>query len=399
MKREDARPQPPERGTWLDRNDPWRAFFPLGVILTWAGVLHWLLFALGSTDDYRAGFHATVQIQGFLTSIAVGFLYTFVPRRTGTPPPSAVEMMAGAGAPIALTFAAWQERWALAQALWAAGIVVVAAFVVRRLRSPGGARGLPKVFGWVPLALFSGIAGAALVAVAAMIDPFEEPAFRQLGRGLLLQGMFSALIIGVGGTMLPQLTRGEPARPGAPGSPAGPFLRAACALLFLASFPVEVYVGTRSGFALRAAVAGGVVLAAARLWRRPTAPGLHRWLIWISAWLLPLGFAAVAAAPALRTAVLHVVFIGSFASMTLSVSLHVALSHGGQSARLARSPWQVWAMALLLLAALASRLLVGMDPEHLTWWLGAAATSFLLATLAWASLVVPAIRASGARGA
>jgi uncharacterized protein involved in response to NO len=391
------RPQPSPRGALLDARDPWRIFFPLGVILAWAGVLHWLLFALGAIDDYRIAFHATVQIQGFLTSIAVGFLYTFVPRRTGTAAPSAAEMVAGATAPIALTFAAWQERWALAEGFWAAGLAIVAAFVVRRLRSPGGAPGVPSVFVWVPVALFAGIAGAALVGVAAVLDPFGEPAYRQLGRGLLLQGFVSALVVGVGGTMLPQLTRGEPARLVA-GRLGGPFAQLAAALLFLASFPLEIFVDTRLGFALRAAVVAAVVVPVARLWRLPTAPGLHRRLIWIAAWLLPAGYAAVVAAPALRTAFLHVALIGSFGLMTLSVSLHVALSHGGRSERLARWTWQVWAMGLLVLAALAFRVLVGLDADHRMWWLGAAAASFLLATIAWASLVLPAIRWAGARG-
>lgn len=397
--RVDPRLQSPEVASWLDARDPWRAFFPLGVLLAWAGVFHWLLFALGAIDDFRVAFHATVQIQGFLTAIAVGFLYTFVPRRTGTEPPSSLEMVAGAAAPVALSLAAWQERPALAQALWTIGMAVVATFVVRRVRSPGGARGLPGVFVWVPWALGSGIAGAALLATAAVLDPSGEPTWWKLGRGLLLQGFVSCLVIGVGGTMLPQLTRGEPPRRGA-GSRRDALAQTAAAVAFLASFPVEVHVGTRSGFALRAAVAAGVVVSSARLWRRPSAPGLHRRLIWIAAWLLPLGYAAVAAVPTLRTAVLHVVFIGSFALITLCVSLHVSLSHGGRSSLLAGWTWQVLAMALLLLAALVFRLLVGVDPEHLTWWLGSAASSFLLATLAWASLAVPAIRSRpGAFGA
>lgn len=390
-------PQPPTRAPWLDAKDPWRIFFPVGVLLAWAGVLHWLLFAVGLIDDFRVAFHATVQIQGFLTSVAVGFLYTFVPRRTGTASPSGVEMIAGVAAPIALTFAAWQERWALAEVLWAAGVAVVGAFVVRRLRSPGGPRRVPAVFVWVPLALVSGVVGAALVAIAAVLDPFENPAYGRIGRGLLLQGFVSALVVGVGGTMLPQLTRGEPPRLAVASPRRAFFVQGAAALLFLASFALETFAGTRAGFALRAAVVAGVVLPVARIWRLPTAPGLHRRFIWIAAWLLPAGYTAVAMAPGLRASVLHVVLIGSFALMTLSVSLHVALSHGGQPERLAQWRWQVLAMGLLVLAALVFRLLVAVDAEHVTWWLGSAASSFLLATVAWASLVLPAIRAAGAR--
>ncbi len=375
--------------------DPWRAFFPLGVLLAWAGVLEWLLYATGVTAEYRATFHATAQIQGFVTCMAVGFLYTFVPRRTGSAGPNGLQLAAAAAAPVAATVAAWEQRLALAQALWGAGVLVVAAFVFRRVLGPGGARRVPGVFVWVPAGLVAAAAGAALVGVAAILGPQEEPELWRLGRGLLLQGFATALVVGVGGTMIPTLTRG----PGAGEPPAGVLSgrapQAVAAALFLASFPLEVYGAPRAGFALRAAVTGAVLVSAARLWRPPSVPGLHRRLIWISAWLLPAGYAFAAAAPALRSAALHVVFIGTFALMALSVSLHVALSHGGSPDALARSPWQVRAMGLLLLAALTFRILVGVDAAHPGPWLGGASAAFLLATAAWASLVLAAVRSAG----
>jgi uncharacterized protein involved in response to NO len=377
------------------QRDPWRVFFPVGVLLGWAGVLHWLLYAVGATDRYDAVFHATAQIQGFITCVALGFLYTFVPRRTETAPPSSLDLAAGLAAPVATTIAAWRGHWVLAQVLWAGGVATVAVFVLRRVLTPGAARRVPGVFVWVPVALLAGVAGAALVAIAAALGPRDEPELWRLGRGWLLQGFVTALVVGVGGTMLPTLTRGE-SGPNVTGKVrAGRFGQAAAATLFLGSFPVEVTIDPRLGLALRALVAGGVLVAAARLWRLPSAPGLHRRLIWIAAWLLPLGYVAAAIDPARRSAALHVVFIGSFALMALSVSLHVALSHGGHPERLARRPWQGWALGLFLLAAVVFRYLVGADPAHLKPWLALAAGSFLLATIAWGSLVLPAIRSAG----
>jgi uncharacterized protein involved in response to NO len=387
---EPVRSQRPALAAWLDVSNPWRIFFPMGVFLAWAGVLHWLLFALGMSDAYRAVFHATVQVEAFMTSIAVGFLFTFVPRRTGTAGPSRAELVIGAAAPLAVTLAAWLEHWAIAQAVWVCGAATVVIFVVRRLRL--GADRVPGVFLWVPVALLSGIAGAVLVIVAAILDPREAPEIWQVGRGLLFQGFMSALIVGVGGTMIPTLIRGAPPPVATLAPRRERIVQTSAALLFLASFPVEVYIAPRPGFALRALVAGGVLIRAARLWRRPTAPGLHRWFIWMSAWLLPAGYVIAAAQPALRSAALHVVFIGSFALMALSVSLHVALSHGGHPERLIGRPWQTWSMGLLLLAAAFFRVMAGADAAHVKDWLGPAAGSFLLGTVAWASLVIPAIR-------
>jgi uncharacterized protein involved in response to NO len=372
------------------RRDPWRAFFPLGVVLGCAGVLHWLAYAARVTERYDGVFHATAQIQGFLTSIALGFLFTFVPRRTETPPPSIPVLAAGAAAPVAATALAWEGHVAIAQAVWAACIAGAAAFVARRALGPGAARRLPPVFVWVPVALAAGIGGAIVAGIAAALGPREEPELWRLGRGWLLQGFVTALVVGVGGTMLPVLTRAEPPRAG-PGDGAGRLAQLAAAAVFLASFPVEVYGAPRLGLALRGLVAGGVLAGTARLWRPPSVPGLHRRLMWIAAWLLPAGFLAAAVDPEQRTAALHLTFIGCFALLALAVALHVALSHGGQPERLAGRPWQVWCAGVLLLAASVFRLLAGLDAAHLRPWLGLASACFLLATLAWAWLAGPAI--------
>jgi uncharacterized protein involved in response to NO len=250
---------------------------------------------------------------------------------------------------------------------------------------------VPAVFLWVVAALLAGIAGAVLVATAAILGPQDQPEVWQLGRGLLFQGFVSALVVGVGGTLLPTLLRGEPVPAPASVPPGELATQAVAVLLFLASFPLEVLVSPRLGFALRAAITGGVLGRAAQLWRTPSAPGLHRRFIWLSAWLLPIGYALAAAVPAARVAALHVVFIGCFALMALSVSLHVALSHGGNPERLARWPWQTWSMGTLLIASTVFRFMAGVDASHVTAWLGPAAASFLLATVAWGSLVARAI--------
>ena len=52
--------------------EPYRVFFPLGLVLAWAGVLHWLLHGLGLLSDYRPVFHSITQIQGFLICFALG---------------------------------------------------------------------------------------------------------------------------------------------------------------------------------------------------------------------------------------------------------------------------------------------------------------------------------------
>src|SRR5215472_4982300 len=68
--------------------DPYRLFFPLGIVLGAMGVSIWPLYYYGFTEGYSGRAHAFVQTDGFLYAFIAGFLLTAVPRFTGTEPPS-----------------------------------------------------------------------------------------------------------------------------------------------------------------------------------------------------------------------------------------------------------------------------------------------------------------------
>lgn len=365
------------------RREPYQVLFPLGVLLAWAGVLHWLLLAIGVIEEYRSIFHAFAQIEGFMTCFAVGFLFTLIPRRTATAPPAAWQMLIALAAPVAITISAWFEEWALSQVPWLLLMAVLIQFAVSRFRAPGAALRIPNSFVWVVLALVMGVCGSILAGVGAALGEHLSW-LHDIGRALVLQGMFTGLVLGVGGMLLPVITRGAPPHAGTPSSVPAKAAHLVAGIAFIGTFFIEVLVAARIGFALRAAIALLVLLASAEIWRPPSVPGLHRRLIWLAAWLLPAGYACVAAFPEHPKAWLHVVFIGCFALLALCISIHVVLSHGGAPRPLDRRPWPAALMGALILSALALRVLVNLDPAHVYRWLGAAAATFLAATLVWA---------------
>jgi hypothetical protein len=271
------------------------------------------------------------------------------------------------------------EKWALAQVGWLVLLGMLVVFAVRRVKARKGP--IPGRFVWVLVAVLCGAGGAVLAGVAAAAD---DMVLHDVGRALVLQGVFSALVFGIGGVVLPPFTHGAPA-------PEHERVRAQIvpALLLVGSFFFEPQ-SIRVAFLVRAAIAAALLLP--RLWRPPTLPGLHRWMLWISAWALPLGNLAVAAFPEYRRIGLHVVFIGCFALMALAISLHVALAHGGQVRRLSESPVALRAMGALLAVALVLRLLVDLAPAEVRLWIGAAAGAFLTATICWLLLVAPSLR-------
>ena len=142
-----ARAEPAQNGlsgapAW--RREPYRLLFPLGAASAWAGVLHWLLVAAGILTGHRSIFHSIVQIQGFMTAFAVGFLFTAIPRRTETSAPASWEMVVALSAPVALTVAAWNEIWWLSQILWIGLATVLVRFALCRIRASTARRRPPN---------------------------------------------------------------------------------------------------------------------------------------------------------------------------------------------------------------------------------------------------------------
>jgi uncharacterized protein involved in response to NO len=385
------------------RREPYAVFFPLGIVLSWAGVGRWLHLAFtGRYEDYLAVyiFHGMTQIQGFLLCFAIGFLFTMIPRRSGTAPPSVFEMALGIAAPVFTVAAAWAQSWALSQAGWLVACALLLVFGVRRFASSQARRRPPTSFVWIPAALVMGIAGSFMTGARGVLGP-DWMWLHNLGQMLVLQGVFPALVLGVGGLALPLMTRGE-APPDASMerrdlvAVAG---HVAAAVLLVTSFVIQLLWSLPAGCALRAAVLAAALAIGPALWKRPSVPGWNRRLVWISAWMLPAGFAIAAAFPAYYQAGIHVSFIGGLATLTLAVSTHVILGHGDRTDLVNGRPWQTGAIALAMVAAMLCRAAMVLDVGHRNAWMATAAFFFLAATAFWMLLLLPVLaqRRNGAR--
>jgi hypothetical protein len=195
--------------------------------------------------------------------------------------------------------------------------------------------------------------------------------------------MFTGLVLGTGGLLVPAITRGVDPTSAPQRLPAGVHL--ALGLVYAASFWADALLSLQVGFGVRFLVVL-VVLLAIRAYLRPTIPGFHRRLVFLAVWMLPLDL-IVALAPEYRRAGLHVVFIGCFALLVFAVSTHVVLSHGARPEQLHGRPWQLVAAAALLALALCARVLVDVDPARTATWIAIAGASFLCGTIFWAALV------------
>jgi uncharacterized protein involved in response to NO len=368
------------------REHPYRLLFPCGIVLLWAGIAHWLLLGLGWLTRYESVFHSIAQIQGFLTAFAAGFLLTAIPRRTGTAPPGVGTLLAACLGPVATTATAWFHLWAVSQVCWLVSIATLAAFVLRRFAGPG--RRPPASFVLVPASLATGAAGSVLIGLygAGVTTDFR---WHDFGRGLLLQGMFLGLILGVGGLALPLMTRKESTPDADPRQPATLLAHVVGWAFLVATFAIESFGDLRLGYAPRAGFVAVALVLTTGIHRPPSVRGLHRWYMWFAVWLLGIGYAVAAIWPEYRQVGLHTVFLGGFGWLTLAIGMHVPLAHGGAGDRLDRPAPAVVGLGVSVLLSLGARIAAELQPEFRFGWLGWSAGLLLCASWFWCFRVLP----------
>lgn len=370
------------------RSEPYRLFFPLGVLFAWIGVGHWLTYAIGVTTTYSCRFHGLVQMQAFMMAFAIGFLLTALPRRTQSPLVGRLEMAALAAALIVTVGAAIIDSWILAEIAYAAMFVLLIQFALRRFFTGKAGRRPPAAFVLLPIAALQGLAGATLIAAAEANAVL--PSSGHLGVLLVEQGVFLCLAIGVGSLVLP-LMSGAPPPPdlgSAPRETWKALAYAAAGIAIFASLLLEQLGFERSGPLFRAmVVAIGLGFGGGAL-RLPGKPGAHRKLVWLSVWLMPVGLIASAIWPDYRVPAMHILYIGGFSLLVFGVGSHVAMSHLGMEQLALSRPRAVIILGAAFLIALCARLAADASQTyflHLGW----AAAVWIVGTAVWLAFFGP----------
>ena len=330
-----------------------RVLFPLGTVLAWLGVLPWLFFALGlrrayepfyGALAYRSFFHPLAELEGFLTCFAVGLLFTLL-----KPAPAFWQVAIAVAAPIVSAVLGATGRWEVGLAAEVLLLAVALEFAARRVR-------ISTASVWIAFGLLMGAGGAVLAQFAG-----DSIVRYELGRDLVMQGLFTGLAIGIG-----RMFRGDDSR----GWP----LHAALGVAFVASFLVGARYGQHLGFALRALVCIAVARPLRPAWE--FGPGnLRPGLAHLALWILPLGNAWVAIALSVRRAGLHMIFLGCFAALLLAAFTHA------RGARLLLA-----GTAALFALAMLARAMVELDPTSFHLWMGISSASFLCAAAACSAL-------------
>lgn len=392
--------------TWRGlRNEPFRLLFPLGAVFGCLGAGHWLWYALGWRSSYSGFYHASVQMGAYLLCFVVGFLLTALPRFAAAPIASTQELIVILALLTTQIAALWGSQWILAEACFAGLLVTLAIFAGRRFAGRRSTAGPPTEFVWIPAAILFGCVGAVLLLLGQA--GLVSSAWLALGRPLIQQGFLLAIVLGVGGFMIPRLM-GRPVLlvtpPGASQEDTRRVRRhrirvhTAAALILAVSFGLEGWGAVRPAYLLRAATVTAVFWWVGRIHRPPEVPDCYvRWL-WRSVWLVIGGYWAAGAWPAYRVAMLHLVFLGGFSLMAFMVGTMVVLSHTGAGRKVREPLWIFHLVGWGISAAVAARLAADLLPAHYFQLLGAAASCWLLVGLSWVAFILPRVLRSPVAG-
>ena len=332
--------------------EPYRMFFPLGVMAGIWGVMMWPMLYAGWIHFYPGEAHTRMMIEGFMGAFVLGFLGTAFPRLTGNRSWFGGE------------FLALLVLWSLTLASHATGHVPAgdAAFsgmlALLLLGMAGrwisGNRDTPPP-GFI--LMFAGIVGAA-VAAWALSRPGLTLAQTQWAKLWLYQGFALLPLMGIGPYLLPRFfgMNSSHSFDDSPNPQAGwwkkAFASAIAGLLVITSFALEVAGKPLAGYLLRAGVILVWFALETPLLRRvklSTTPGTAaRWALGG----LIAGCVCAACWPHARVGSLHLFFASGFALVTLAVGTRVILGHAGRHDLLGgKIVWLRWVIGLLVLAA------------------------------------------------
>lgn len=379
---------------WTDcGREPFRLFFPAATLAGLLGVALWPALLLGWTDVYPGPSHIRLMVQGFFGGFIFGFLGTSMPRLLEVPPLA----FSTAGSLLAL-FAASVTAQALGfntvgDALFVVELAAWAAVLLRRW--PARKSLPPPTFVLVALSLACAAAGTILQWRSSS----EEMAgvWETLGRLLAWHGFPLLAILGAGGFLLPRFLglgvrrRYPDTLPAQPAWKRAAALSAAVGFLILATYVAEAFGGNSWLGLLRAGLAIGYLA-----WEMPIERlRLHlrgaQWLLALGIFCIPLGLAAAALFPTVRSTLLHLELVGGFAFITLAVATRVIHGHSGTREQLERPcPGLNIAAALLwigLLTRLSGGFKASIQQSHYLY----GALLWLIGLGLWAALVLPKV--------
>lgn len=280
-------------------------------------------------SGYDPLYHGLIQIELFCGAFAVGFLLTALPKFLATKGPNKTEFFSFLATYILLSIALLGRATHTSQFLFILFLLQLVRFGWSRIKTRKNTP--PNPFYILPIGITQGILGALLI-----IYPIES--LPLLGRKFLEQGMLISLVLGVGSFLGPRLM-GVVDTTNAIVSFAKQatteiiwfknprFIVAMLGVIIFASFILETGYDRNLGIYSRAAAVTYFFFYFGIL-KKPRSQSIIGPLVAGSLWSVILGLCLAAIFPQYEVAMLHILYMGGFGFLILSIGAQVITSHG-----------------------------------------------------------------------
>ncbi len=383
------------RVTWsVIGKEPFRLFFPAGVLAGILGVSLWPLHFGGLAILYPGQAHARIMAFGLFGGFILGFLGTAMPRMLSAPSLGLGNVLLLLGLHLSMVLSFATQHIALGDRSFLVMLGLFAVLMFRRARHRQDTP--PPGFVLVGLAFLCVFAGTLL----AVFQPGQDETgayWVNLERLLCYQGFVLLPILGVGPFILPRFF-GLPSPHDFPESvaPAAAWRKKATLALgagglIVASFFIEVEGWFRTAYAVRFATTLAYLALEFPFHRAPKLSNALGASLRIAFAALVAGFIVIVVWPAFRVSFLHLTLIGGFAVVTFTVATRVVFGHSGNIERLrGRNWWMLVAVALMLLG-MTTRISGDFWPKilisHYIW----GATIWIAGVVVWSWFVLPKV--------
>lgn len=361
---------------------PYKILFCIGIIYGLLGTWCWIFVRLGWMP-YPLFKHAEWMVLGFLLSFATGFLMTAIPRFLNAPVCELWELIAAS----VLAMLPFGGLWASAEWIAWGGILQLGwlmFFGMKRILKRSFLP--PPSFVFLPVGILSGLVGCIFIG----LNPSAP------GRVLLYEGMMLAFVLGIGSKLVTALLGWS--KPIQVQLIESRFWKNSDSIFFIEA----IAFGFGSLFhALGRAPMGDLCWSLVatsvgfRLWkvyRLPQARGSLAYILWLSTIFIIVGLWLVVAFPAHRIHMMHFIYIGGMALMTLMIATRVILSHGGYSLDLELNSRPLLIIGCLFLFAAATRVSAPFIQNELYFsHLAYAGGTLSLAFLVWGAMFLKKI--------
>lgn len=362
---------------FLKSIEPYRLFFPLGLLFGALGVYLWISYAFFPQSEFPVQLHSKLMLGTFLFSFAAGFLMTAIPKMTASFPAEPIEMTIAFILILSSAICAYlapAEFFYLMSAVSICGLIL---FFFRRFRARK--KSPPPFFPFVIFGLGCGLIGALIMSTIGLLEISTELVL--FAKKLYFEGMILFLVLGIGSRLIPVISglglEGE--RTGIEAVLRNVFL----GIVLIAGFAFESFGFYYTGIILKITMVTWVAMAGWGLFKRSKSKSRLALGMRASGIMVLLGVYLSAFVPEYAIHWMHLTYIAGFGLMTLTVASRVTLAHGSYDLAFEKNSNSLWICGALVLTAAATRVAAPYTGAGYIMHLAYAAIVWILALSVW----------------